>query len=296
MLAIVEDTSHVHYGSLRLEETDGDAFGLSKGNAAADVEVEEIGAPVAKPVTSSIRATLRMLYSIAGWRSLFRGFLLFAVLNVANLGVQVALGVLPFVPGPVAELLPPLLTVQLHTAWTHIVVSGPSTMPFWRRIPAFQATFRATVLPASVFLLAALLSRHAPFLVFGLLGIAPPNNPFILQLPLRFAFDFDDVVKMLVMMALSLACIALLVTPSHAILTRIQASILADEDRAIVPFDRSFRVQGYAGRGYLSIRDAWESFTKEAWVRLVKLYVKIFFISTAVYVLAIAVAGITLSL
>lgn len=296
VLAIVEDTSHVRYGSLQLEETGGDAFGLGKGDAAA-VEAEEMGGPAAAaPVTSSIRAALRLLYAIGGWRSLFRGFLPFAVLHAANVAVQLALGLVPFVPGLVAELLPPLLTVQLHTAWTHIVISGPSAVPFWRRVPAFGATFRATALPAAVFLLAAALSRHAPLLLFGLAGVAPPRNPFVLALPLRLALAADDVVKLLALMALSLAAVALLVTPAHAVLTRIQASILTDADRAVVPFDRAFGVPGHAGRGYLSLRDAWQCFTREAWVRLVKLYVKIFLVSTAVYVLAIAVAGLTLTL
>jgi hypothetical protein len=67
--------------------------------------------------------------------------------------------------------------------------------------------------------------------------------------------------------------------PAHVLLVRAQASLLPEADEPIVPFDRSFggRVTPLAagGPGYATLRDAWFSFPRAAWRRLLILYCKV---------------------
>jgi hypothetical protein len=61
----------------------------------------------------------------------------------------------------------------------------------------------------------------------------------------------------------------------------VEASLLSPEEETIVPMDRTFggRIP-YIG-ATLNVGDAWASFTWEARVRLVKHYVKFFFVMVA---------------
>ncbi|KAK8003058.1 heat shock factor protein HSF24 [Apiospora arundinis] len=281
VLAIVEDTSQGGYVQLPLESRSEMAH--VDGEVGRDVATEEMGGSTRyRPISASIRSTLGLLWSIAGFTSLFRGFGCFLVLNAAKLMIQVALGAIPFVPSLVADVLPPLLTVPVHVAWTQMVVSAPSARPFWHRLPGFVEAFRATALPAAVFMASAAISRRAPFFLFHVLGVATPSSPFTLELPPRVNWDVDDLVKMACLMATCLVFIAVLVTPSHAVLTRIEASVIPDEDRTVIPFDRTFGTKS-STQGFLSIQDAWESLRSEVWWRLVKLNLKIFALSTVIY-------------
>lgn len=84
-----------------------------------------------------------------------------------------------------------------------------------------------------------------------------------------------------------------IVFPAEVTLTRVQASMLSEEDEAIVPFDRTFggRVQPMVtgGSGRVGMLDAWRTFDWAARIRLVKLYVKIFAIQVATVFMFIAV-------
>ncbi|KAK7967073.1 uncharacterized protein PG986_001350 [Apiospora aurea] len=170
VLAIVEDTSRSRRGyvHLPLELTSEAAPGSNAG--AQGIATEDMGEPRYRPVSASIRSTLGLLWSIAGFPSLFRGFGCFLALNMANITIQLVLAAIPFVPTFVADVLPPLLKVPVHVAWTHIVVSAPSSRPFWHHLPGTADFFRATALPAAIFLAATAISRRAPFFVFHLLG------------------------------------------------------------------------------------------------------------------------------
>ena len=65
--------------------------------------------------------------------------------------------------------------------------------------------------------------------------------------------------------------------------------MLPEEDEAIVPFDRTFAgkvtPEVLGGSGSVSMLDAWKTFDKEARLRVIKLYAKLFGIQIAVTVL-----------
>lgn len=73
--------------------------------------------------------------------------------------------------------------------------------------------------------------------------------------------------------------------PAYVVLIRVQASLLPADADTIVPFDRSFngRIEPVVvgGRGYATVRDAWASFSKSAWRRIVMLEVKVIAITIA---------------
>ena len=86
-----------------------------------------------------------------------------------------------------------------------------------------------------------------------------------------------------------LTCFVTLQLPAYVALTRIQASMLPEEDEAIVAFDRSFggrfepRIVG--GAGALGLKDAWYSFDKASRLRLLKLTGKILAIDIGLSIL-----------
>lgn len=71
-----------------------------------------------------------------------------------------------------------------------------------------------------------------------------------------------------------------IVFPAEVTLTRVQASLLPEEDEAIVPFDRSFGGKVQPGES-VKMLDAWKTFSWAARIRLVTLYVKILAIQVA---------------
>ena len=83
----------------------------------------------------------------------------------------------------------------------------------------------------------------------------------------------------------SFGLIILVVLPAQVTLVRVQASVLPEEDEAIVPFDRSFGgkvvPESEGGKGVVGMLDAWRSFEWSSRLRLVGLYVKIIAIEMA---------------
>ncbi|GAP82960.1 putative ubiquitin carrier protein [Rosellinia necatrix] len=275
-LAIVEDPSPPAYDPVSLNE-DGQSIaedGFPTTDAAA--------VSAAPAITSSLRSTHRAVYSIAGWRSLFRGYASYLFL-VVSMGLVAGIFVGIGVPSLVAAPLIAVTVAQPYAAWTHIVISTPSSKYFWQRLPPFKRAFQATALPIVLNVFAAELATFVPSLLARVLKMNAwdPSEPS--KLP---QYNGDDAWKGVVVLLAALAVQVLLVIPTQVVLTRVQASFLPEENDTIVPFDRSFggKVEPaiVGGKGYINMIDAWKSFSRASWIRLVKLYVKIFFIVVAV--------------
>lgn len=84
---------------------------------------------------------------------------------------------------------------------------------------------------------------------------------------------------------IAIGTIILVVIPADVTLTRVQASMLPEEDESIVPFDRTFagkvKPEILGGSGAVGMLDAWRTFDRSARMRLIKLYGKIFAIQIA---------------
>ncbi|KAK5636798.1 hypothetical protein RRF57_012510 [Xylaria bambusicola] len=266
-LAIVEDPSPPAYNPVSLNE-DGQSI-AEDGFATADTAaVSETPA-----VTSSLRSTHRAVYAIAGWRSLFRGYAayLFTSVVVSIIAtIFVGFGVPSFIGVPLVCVA----VAQPYAAWTHIVISTPSPKYFWQRFPPFSRTFRATAAPIVIYAFATELATYLPLFIASVLNMTTWNPKEPNSLP---QYNKDDAWKGIVVLLASLTL--------NVVLTRVQASFLPEDDDTIVPFDRSFggKVEPaiVGGKGYVNMIDAWKSFSRASWIRLVKLYVKIFLIVVA---------------
>lgn len=232
-------------------------------------------------ITSSLRSTHRAVYAIAGWRSLFRGYAAYLFLSVTAVVVAsifLSLGVPTLITAPIVALF----VAQPYAAWTHIVISAPSPKYFWQRLPPFKRAFRATAVPILVLFLATELATFLPNGLGALLNMSRWNPKEPNTMP---QYNKDDAWKGVLVLLAALATQVLLVIPSQVVLTRVQASFLPEEDDTIVPFDRSFGGKVVpaivGGKGYINMIDAWKSFSRASWIRLVKLYVKIFMIVVA---------------
>ena len=283
---MIEDPSPPAYEPVSLN--DDDAQSLPGDDAATAVEADEAArdpsgsGTEARAVTSSLRGTHRTLLSTGGWTSYFRGFGCWMAISVATVFLH---GILTstFLPALLAGPICAVAVVQLYTAWVHVVISAPSPRPFWRRLTPFQRTFQAAALPMVLYFLALEISSFVPRLVGKALGLPQWRIEDPSAVP---AGEPSDAWKALVVFLLASTLRVFLVIPAHVVLTRVQASLLPEEDETIVPFDRAF--QGrlepaiVGGKGYVTVADAWRTFSRASWVRLIKLYLKVFAVGVLV--------------
>jgi hypothetical protein len=276
-LAMIEDPNPPAYEPVALHEEADDS-------AAAAAATPSSGEP--KPVTASLRATNRLVYGVAGWRSYFRGLLCALVLTTAS---GLAAGIFSGIAF-VGTLLASLALVQLSTTWVHLVISQPSDRPFWRRLPPLRKTFEATWQPTLLNWVAQIASAGIPMVIAAAFGLefwspSDPNNVPV--------YDKHAAWKGSVVALVAILLNFLVLVPSQVVLVRVQASLLPPDEDTIVPFDRSFegRVEPavVGGKGHVTLRDAFATFSRSSWIRLYVLYAKVFAISVVAHMLLMAV-------
>jgi hypothetical protein len=279
VLAIVEDENPPSYQSLATTApVDGDD--AESTAEAGPLPTKTDGSP--RAVTSSLRLTQRLIRSQAGGpRGYLRGLPALVAYSVA---LSILNGIFSVaLPGPlkvVGLLIGTLALVQLRTAWVHIVITQRSPLPFWRRLPPFRRTFEATAKPTALLWVAYIVGGAAPLLAIRFLNIQMPEDPQKIDPSLSW--------KGFIVFLTFLAQVFIII-PAEVILTRVQASLLPEDHETIIPFDRSF--QGavepavISGKGYVSIKDAWSTFSRQAWRRLVIMYIKITGVTIAAWML-----------
>jgi hypothetical protein len=235
-----------------------------------------------KAVSSSIRSMSRLMRANGGFKAYFRGFfclLAHDVLTLALMGVFV--GAFGGYLSPLATLLASLTLVQLSTAWVHIIITKRSELHFWSRLPPFKRTYEATWKPTILYWAATEITRWVPTALSALIGLEMPELE--MGQPTRAPeVEGSTIGKMLCVFGVTLACSIFVVIPARVIVHRVQASLLSPEEETIIPFDRTFdgKVEPavVSGKGYATISDAWTTFSKAAWRRLVILYAKVFLV------------------
>lgn len=194
------------------------------------------------------------------------------------------------VPRQFGILIAFLATVQLSTAWTHIVITVPSALPFWKRLPAFGKTFKATWLPVTAYWFATQVATGLPMWLGRAFGLAQWDSSRPTAVP---AYDGHAVWQSFIVVVAMALAVVLLVIPAEVILVRVQASLLPADADTIVPFDRSFgnRVEPevVTGRGYVDFQTAWLTFERASWIRLYRLLGKIVALTFVVYLLTLIV-------
>lgn len=289
VLAMVEDPSPPVYAPVSLNP-ETESLPGEDGLPVAD-EAARGSSQQSHVVTSSFRAIHRTLQGISGWRSNFRGLPCWISIAFCTAVVYAIINAIPFVPSILAALISAIALVQLYTAWLHVVISMPSSKRFWKRLPDFRKAFQATAIPTVLYFVAIEIQQTVPKWLAHAMGMNrwDPKNPSQVPEP-RPSDAWKGILVVLAVVVLTV----FVTIPAHVVLTRVQASLLPEEDETIVPFDRSF--QGtvepaiVGGKGYVSIIDAWKTFSRASWIRLVKLYVKIFAAGLAAWALLAVVA------
>lgn len=248
----------------------------------------ELQALKIRPITDSFCTSIKHLQAIGGFRARFRGVSVFFVNAIAIQWITGILSVLPIINllgRGFSSILGAVVCAQLSLAWTHIVISTPSSKPWYRRMPTLKM-WKQVAGPTAILALAEQVAVMVPVYIAiasgvtrtpeELQGMTPHQKSMMLLGGSGFAI-----------MGLILGFV--LVIPANVVLTRVQASLLADSEETIVPFDRSFSgkvvPEIVGGSGAIGMLDAWKSFDWAARVRLVKAYVKVFAMQMGVSIL-----------
>ncbi|OTA65200.1 hypothetical protein K449DRAFT_392315 [Hypoxylon sp. EC38] len=281
ILAMVEDEAPPSYAAVG----DKEAEELGDLPENKDIPVDDEPAARPKPITRSVRSIYRRLRSISGMRSLFRGVVCRIVWSIAFIIIVLLLAIIPFMPIFLAAPIALLLTSPLYTAWVHIVITEPSDKYFWHRVPRFGLVFRATALP-TLFL----------GLVDGLKDKMASTMVSFSRLPGSQSSQDNDLGGDLLKWGLMVLIWIFIQIPLEVVLSRIQASLLPKEDRTIIPIDNTLTLHRDEGKEYVTMADAWKSFSRASWVRLMNVYAMTIMIFVMVYVVlgCIAVAEVLL--
>ncbi|KAF2994187.1 hypothetical protein E8E13_002177 [Curvularia kusanoi] len=237
-----------------------------------------------KPITSSIRATVKHVVAHAGRFARFRGFKIHALHSLAfSLVVQFFsaffFSLFPRgVPGQAILVsgLAGAAVANIHAAWTHKVVSMPSEATFWQRVPS-KSAWKALAPAAAISAAMPYISLYLTGGFAVLLGLHKLDQQNLEQYTSRQLTCLA--VRGLAVVVFALFTSLFLCIPAVVTQVRIESSILPEEEETIVPFDRTFggKVVGQllGGTGRIGFLDAWRSFNWEARRRLIKLYAKI---------------------
>lgn len=266
--------------------TDSDT--LDKKDAEAEgllvVELEPATVASTKALTTSIRRTARHLKSVGGFTAKWRGLGLFIVYNiithlVAGLLNRLGMRMVPF-GETISNLAAALMASRLHCVYTHKIMTMPSSKKPWER-KVSRAQWKQLLAPTAISILARDFSLYAIVTTFVSTGMAAKH----------FA-DSGKAAWIAPVLAIVPGLVAAIVLPifvmlpAYGALVRTEASLLPEEEETIVSFDRTFGGKLAHVSSSLSYADAWKSFTSEARRRVVKLYVKFFFIMVALTIVA----------
>lgn len=250
----------------------------TSGLASKDVETEFLSLRT-KPITASLRGTIMHLRTYAGCWSRYRGLSAFLCMLIAQALIRSAISAIPGLRTcggvAIATVLAQVVLARWHMTWIHIVISQPSQKRWYQRLPALKtwtkiapAVALEAVVVQIVLRLPVLVSRtFGPMHMSGL--TSEPDERHI------HAHLCRTLIKGLVFLSLYV----LLAIPAEVTLVRVAASMLPEEDEAIVPFDRTFggkvvtTIAGGSGR--IGMLDAWRTFGWPSRKRLLKLLVKV---------------------
>lgn len=242
------------------------------------------------PITSSISTAEKHLVERAGKLSRFRGISIAMVINIVTMNVaQLVASVLPSPLQGLAFVVAQVAVTPLSMAWTHIVISEPSTKSWYSRIPSFSAS-KKVVGPTIILAVAEQVSIFLPLYLatfWGLDKISPEDVQ---------EDQINVLLKIMAVLVVAVAASVLVVIPANVTLTRVQASLLSEEDETIVPFDRSFggRVvpEVLGGSGMIGLLDAWKTFDFNSRIRLIKLYAQVWLLQMrAMVIFVVALVG-----
>lgn len=271
---MIESPSATLYVPAPTEDTDAPLADDKKKN----VDQEQL-LVLEEPITSSISKTEKHLVARAGRLSRFRGITMraFRDLCTARLA-RLVMHILPLslISAPIAFIAAEVALANFSLAWTHIVITESSTKYWFQRIPSFRL-WKKVAVPTLIMAVVEQLILVVPTYLSAVWLLNDPNA--VLE-------DKHLGQKVVFIALLAFATTILVGIPAQVTLTRVQASLLSEEQETIVPFDRSFGgkvvTELAGGSGMISLLEAWKTFDVRSRVRLIKLYCKVFAMQSAV--------------
>lgn len=282
-LAMVETPTATAFKIDAPESDDVDAPLLDKKVAEELAGVEsEILVVKTKPITANIRRTMKHLRSQGGRWAGFRGLSIAIMYRFTHSFVVLALSAFLHTRS-LAAILATVLLCRMQMYWTHTVIST-STKNWY--LPSFHS-MKTIILPTAIWAVAEEATVFVPLTLIQSFGMMKhmddPNRLFNETSP---AEQKEFLIQGLIIFVASLVTEFLILFPATITLTRVQGSLLPEENDTIVPFDRTFggKVQPdvLGGNGAVSMLDAWKTFDWSSRIRLVKLYVKVMMIELAI--------------
>ena len=263
------------------DEVDAPLLSQDHKSEKAQVVESDLFLVKQKPITSKMRTTIKHLRAQAGPLARFRGLhvsIIYHLLHGSIIGFFNANVVSHPLVRPFVAILASIALCRIQMAWTHIVISQPSSKSWFRRIPS-RAAVKNILIPTAVLAIAEQVAVCVPS---GLFVLA--NQAFNEEMNESIGRAQNIALLQMFFIALiAIGIFVLVVIPADVTLKRVQASMLPEEDESIVPFDRTFagkvKPEILGGSGAVSMLDAWKSFDRSARIRLMKLYLKIFFVS-----------------
>lgn len=251
----------------------------AEADADADVEITVINH---KPITSKITTTIGLLHRVGGFRARWRGLGLSVLYHMVHAGLTNLLAsFLGFniIGNALVYIFVSVGTARLHMLWTHSMIAHPSSKPIFRRfVPRKQC--KAILLPSLVFATAQQATFLLPVAVAFALKLDHVNRE-----AMENATQHKDCsmtllmgLRFLAVPATALFVALAVLLPAAVTLTRIEATLLAEDEQTIVPFDREaimgdIDTTARGGSRALFVQ-AWRSFDRSARLRLIKVYVK----------------------
>lgn len=266
----------------------------SEATADTDVEVTLIEH---KPITTSLRATIKHLHRIGGFRARWRGVGVSVIYHLAHSFVTHLLGAFlgfGLFGNSIAYIISSLALCRVHMAWTHSMIAHPSSKSWFRRVvPRKQS--KAVLLPALVFAVAQQATFILPVAVMFALGLHNIDTQDMTNKDGHMCHKKAGIVllRILPVPATALLVALAVLLPAAVTLTRVEAALLSEEEETIVPFDR----QALMGDVDLTQRggaralfvQAWRSFDRAARLKVLKLYAKMIFIQIVVIVVGLQI-------
>ncbi|KAF6833500.1 ubiquitin conjugating [Colletotrichum plurivorum] len=325
----VWDDSAEHFSDNPLEEVQREPSSgftdISDVEAQPDEGMLRPSKPTAslRSIAKQLRESFGLLASFRGFFSFSMAVSFHIIAKIAyslstrTPGYDGKLGFSPSLASDITVGLPALAVslaaVQVTTHWVHVIITAPTpwgpsriiphlgylgslkllfrgwlTIPylaievvalFRKSLPPFGETFHATALPVTLHWIAANAASWIDVKIRSLLyttqfeSITNPKQVWGAAMALFISY----------------ASYLVLVVPTQVVLFRIQASLLPQGARPIIPFQRAFErfvePRSFGGTGYLSMSDAWRSFSRPSWRRVVRVYFKIACVNAAFFFL-----------
>jgi len=263
---------------------------VAAGDQSKKLLEQEVMVVRPQPITSKIRTTIQHLRAKAGYWSRFRGMSLFITYSIVrNIFVHILMGVVGrgLWKRLAAHFVTEILLCRFEMTWIHIVISEPSPLRWYKRVPRGWKPFK-NIAPA------AALKSAANVLVVALPAIYACHSKLgYFQRHQQAQLTESDVraivIDLLIVVGIYINMALLIEIPATVTFVRVAASMLPEDTEAIVPFDRTFNgkvtPEIVGGAGKVGLMEAWRSFDRSSRIRLLKLIAKVIAIQASIVLL-----------